>query len=138
MGNFEKFLSSLTDHELAVFARYRQNDFLKDSKEKIAYEIEKRNLSVETLENYFKMNLTSTTDSARNVCPRCGSDRLFVESDFTEMPFNEFSSVEIAVETNRCMLCGFNPAKTEKNVFQKVKNIFTKTRHKRISGWNSF
>lgn len=138
MSKFENFISSLTDHELAIFVGYRYQGFLASSKEKILAEIKKRKLSSDQLEAYFTTKLESESAKNLNSCPRCGSNQLFVETDYQEKPVSDLSSVEIAIDTFRCRLCGFNPDKdTPKNFFDRLKRKIKNNKHKRIINWNS-
>lgn len=45
MSELDNFISSLSDHEFAIFFGYRYDKFLENSKKKIDKEIRKRNLS---------------------------------------------------------------------------------------------
>ena len=138
MNEFEKFISRLSDHELAIFVKYRYDGFLAGSKEKIDKELKHRKLSADKLENYLKgkLNLNGGEDARK--CLRCGSGKLFSETSYQEIPFNEFSSLEVASETHRCRLCGFNADKEEpKNFMDRIKRVLGSFRGKRISKWNS-
>lgn len=137
MGNLDNFLSSLSDHELAIFKGFRYHSFLQNSKEKITIEIKRRNLSSETLENFFGEKLNIDTKDKSVCCSLCGSDKLFIESNFEEKPISEFSSVEVAIDSVRCRLCGFNPSKTTPKSFtERLKKLFQKNRSRRIVKWN--
>jgi transposase-like protein len=138
MTEFEKFYGNLTDHELAIFVGYQYDGFLEKSKEKIAEEIRVRNLSSEELETFYNKKLNIGLEEGLKKCPRCGSEKLIIETDYNEKPITEFSSVEVAIDTYRCRLCGFNPDKeTYKNIFDRIKRIFRNNRSKRIINWNS-
>ncbi|MBN1985498.1 MAG: hypothetical protein JW761_04290 [Prolixibacteraceae bacterium] len=137
MSEFDAFLSRLSDHELAIFYGYRYNGFLENSQKKIDREIGRRNLGPEKLKALKDRRLSSLTAEEIKTCPRCGSGQLFVESDFQEIPVTEFSSAEIAVDSMRCRLCGYNAGKaTPGNFFEKIKQIFGRRRNRRINKWN--
>lgn len=138
MSKFENFITNLSDHELAVFVRYSYHGFLKKSKERIEKEIRKRNLSPKEIENYSRKKLTTDSAKELNQCPRCGSVKRITESNFWEIPFSEFSSVEMASDSNRCQLCGFNLEKSSpKDFFEIIKRKWERITNARFSKWNS-
>lgn len=138
MSEFEKFINRLSDHEFAIFVKYRYDGFLAGSKEKIDQELKNRKLTADKLESYSKEELNSDGGEGPQKCLRCGSAKLFRETSYQEIPFNEFSSLEVASETQRCRLCGFNPGKEEpKNFTERLKRMFGSLKGKRISKWNS-
>lgn len=126
MNKFDIFISSLTDHELAILVRYRYRGLLENSKQKINEEVKNRNLSVSELNRYSRAKLIAESAKGSKQCVRCGSEKWFEEHEYSEKPFNEFLSVEVVADTHRCMLCGYNPFKeTPKNFFQKLKRVFS-------------
>lgn len=131
------FLNNLTDHELAIFYGNRYLGFLDSSKEKIDNEIKKRNLSREKLKSLQDKKIINDPKEEKISCEKCGSNKLFVETDYKEIPISEFSSAEIAMDSYRCRLCGFNANKTKpKNLFDKISKAFKKNRQSRINKWN--
>ena len=137
MKELDNFLDSLSDHELAIFFGYRYEGFLKKSKLKIENEIKKRNLSSEKLNSLLNIKLNKELPKESNCCPRCGSEKLFIETDYKEIPVSEFSSAEIATDYYRCRLCGYCPDKSNpKNFTEKIRKAFKKTRMLRINKWN--
>jgi len=138
MSKFENFITNLSDHELAIFAHYSYHGFLKKSKDRIDKEIKKRKLSPKKLEKYSHEKLTNDTSEELNQCPRCGSTKRIIETDFWEIPFSEFSSVEMASDSNRCQLCSFNLEKNlSKDLFGKIKRKWERIANTRFSNWNS-
>lgn len=137
MKVLDNFLSNLSDHELAIFFGFRYNTFLYKSKEKIDNEIKKRNLSPENLKSLKDKKLINESIEEIKKCPRCGSNKLFIETDFKEVPISEFSSAEIAMDSFRCRLCGFNANKsTPKNLLDRIKRMFKTNKRNRINKWN--
>ena len=137
MKEFNNFLSKLSDHELAIFFGYRYNSFMANSKEKIDNEIKKRNLSSEKLKSLLDTKLIIETRSENKSCARCGSHKLYIETDYKEIPISEFSSAEIAMDSYRCRLCGYNADKaTPKNILDRIKRVFKKSRKNRVNKWN--
>ncbi len=127
MSELDNFISSLSDHELAIFFGYRYDRFLDKSKEKIDKEIKKRNLSSEKLKSLLDTKLNNESIKDIRNCPRCGSNKLFIETDYKEIPISEFSSAEVAMDSYRCRLCGYNANKqTPKNFLERIKRIFKK------------
>jgi len=137
MSELDKFISSLSDHELAFFFGYRYNRFLENSRKKIDNEIRRRNLSPEKLKSLKEEKLVIKSVKESKSCPRCGSDKLFIETDYKELPVSEFSSAEVAIDSYRCKLCGYNAGKKPpKNFLERVGRIFKKNRTRRINKWN--
>lgn len=137
MNELDDFINSLTDHELAIFFGYRYKRFLDKSKMKIDKEIKMRNLSSEKLESLLNIKLNEDVQKDNRSCPRCGSDKLFIETDYKEIPVSEFTSAELALDSFRCRLCGYNPDKSNpKNFIERIKRIYKKTRTSRINKWN--
>lgn len=137
MSELDNFISSLSDHELAIFFGYRYDRFLENSKKKIDKEIGKRNLSSESLKSLIESKLFNEPTKENRSCSRCGSDRIFIETDYKEIPVTEFSSAEIAMDSYRCRLCGYNEdKKLPKNLFERINRIFKNIRTQRINKWN--
>jgi hypothetical protein len=109
MNEFDNFIRSLTDHELAILVRYRYPGLLENSKQKINEEVKNRNLSISELNKYSKEKLKAESAKGSKQCVRCGSEKWFEEHEYSEKPFNEFSSVEVVTDSYRCLLCGYNP-----------------------------
>jgi hypothetical protein len=138
MNEFNKFIGSLTDHELAILVKYRYQGLLENSKQKINEEVKNRNLSISELNRYSSEKLNTKSAKGSKQCLRCGSEKWFEEHEYSEKPFNEFSSVEVVTDSYRCLLCGYNPFKeTPKNFFQKLKKAVRLTKNKRFYKWNS-
>jgi len=93
MNEFNKFIRSLTDHELAILVRYRYQGLLENSKQKINEEVKNRKLSVSELNRYSREKLNAEAAKGSKQCVRCGSEKWFEEHEYSEKPFNEFSSV---------------------------------------------
>lgn len=137
MSELDNFISNLSDHELAIFFGYRYDTFLDKSKVKIDNEIGKRKLSPEKLKSLLNTKLNKASLNEIRTCTRCGSNKLFIETDYKEIPISEFSSAELAHDSYRCRLCGYNLAKsTPNNFLERIKRMFTKTRSQRINKWN--
>jgi len=137
MNELENFLNKLTDHELAIFYMNRYAGFLENSKKKIDSEIVKRNLIQENLNLLGTQKLIIESVEKFQICQKCGSNRLFIETDYKEIPISEFSSAEIAMDSYRCRLCGFNPGKAvPKNGIDRFKKIFNKNKQSRVNKWN--
>lgn len=137
MKELDKFLSTLTDHELAIFSAYRYNTFLEHSRQKITLEIKRRQLSREQLDEYFKLKLPTNESTQQRSCPRCGSNNFITETDYHEKPVSEFSSAEIATDTRRCRICGLNTDKIPpKNLFDRIIRVFSNNKSHRVERWN--
>lgn len=139
MSELDNFINNLSDHELAVFYRYSYDGFLENSKRKIDEEIKKRNISIEKLNSIKDRSLINNSSGQSKICTRSGSDKLFVETNYKEIPVSDLSSAEIAIDSYRCRLCGYNPDKTKsKNLLDILKRTFRKGRNLRINKWNEW
>lgn len=136
MENLDTFLASLSDQELAKFAGYRFDDFLSNSREKIIIETKKRNLDKDKLVELFNMSFESETQ--KETCPRCGSSRLFIETDYeVRSTQDNFSTVEVAIDTNRCQICNYNALKRKpKHLFDRIRIALKRKRNERITKWS--
>lgn len=138
MSKFEHFVKNLSDHELAIFFRYSYYGFLKKSQRVIDNEIKQRNLSARKLEllSHEKLNADLAEEIER--CSRCGSLNQVTETDFWEIPFNEFSTIEMSHDSHRCQLCGINQEKSQtQNFLEKIKSQWIKTTTSNFFRWNS-
>ena len=104
--NLETFLRELTNSELAAFVGYRYREFLPNSQEKIKSEVQRRRLNQETLAELFQSGIQN---SVGDNCPNCNSVRKITETD-RELRGGT-ASYEVIIETERCQICGHNPAK---------------------------
>lgn len=131
MNDLDRFLQSLNDSELATLIAYRIHDFSMNSKQKIIREVKQRKLSLNDLNVLYNKGLQIDSDSD-TICPQCGSDRFFAETDY-ELAQHAYGSFEVAVESNRCRLCGFNPAKSpQKGLIAKIKQTLGFYKHTRL------
>ena len=82
--------------------------------------------------NYTKKGLPIDDDNSEFYCPRCNSSRYIVETDY-ELMHDNMGGYEVAIETDRCRLCGFNPGKNKpKGIKERLKRIFGLYRRKRL------
>jgi hypothetical protein len=111
---------------------------LENSKQKINEEVKNRNLSIKELNRYSSEKLNTESVKGSKRCLRCGSEKWFEEPEYSEKPFNEFSSVEVVTDTYCCLLCGYNPFKElPKNFLQKLKRVIRLNKNRRFYKWNS-
>jgi 4-hydroxy-3-methylbut-2-en-1-yl diphosphate synthase IspG/GcpE len=123
MNDLTALLKYLNDNELAVFITYRFDDFLAKSKQKNVSEVKRRGLSLEDLKLLSNIGLQVNSDSIIS-CPQCNSDRFFVETDYELIQKTRGKSYEIAIDSNRCQICGYNPAKSpQKGLINKLKQV---------------
>lgn len=139
MSNLEVFLSKLTNHELSIFIGYRYNGFMEGSKEKIKKEAAQRNLSTEEIKRFLKTQIASKLETSNISCQKCGSQRLFIETDYEDVVRFQYLTAEMAIDTNRCRLCGYNPDKeTPRNLIETIKRLFISNKKARFIKWKSF
>ena len=79
MGKTKDFLDTLSDHELAYFAKYKLHTYMRDTQQDIKEYIQKRNLSQKSIDQYItKPTLLYYEKSL--CCHRCGSDKLLINN----------------------------------------------------------
>lgn len=118
----ESFIKSLSDHEFAVFLMYQSEGLLPYAQQIVKDEITKRQLTKTQIENYGNKPLSYNEEG--KFCSRCGSNKIFKETDIEYQNSNHFTR-EIEVSTNRCRLCNYNSSKTlEKDLFNRIKLFF--------------
>lgn len=110
MSRLEEFISTITDTELAIFIAYQFDGFINSSKQKLRDEVLNRGLISDKLSDLYKKGLSKPADKSIQFCPRCYSTKLFIETDH-ELRTVGHASYEVAVDTMRCRLCGYNPDK---------------------------
>lgn len=132
MSRLEDFISTLSDTELAIFIAYQYDGFIGSSKQMIKEAVLKRKLTPDKLAELYKKGLSKPIDNSLHFCPRCYSTKLYVETDH-ELRTVRYYSYEVAVDSLRCRLCGYNPDKRKpKNLFDAIKLKFKSNKIVRI------
>jgi hypothetical protein len=132
MNELDSFLKILNDVELAKFIVYRLKDFVGSSKTTIISEAKSRNLNYDDLKRLYKQEI-EYNESLTKRCVQCGASRFFTETDYEQI-HKRYYSVEVAHESNRCRICGYNPQKNGKGIVNWIKKklgFYHKTRLKR-------
>jgi hypothetical protein len=133
MNELESFLKTLSDVELAKFIVYRYKDFVGSSIDTIIAEAKTRNLNHIDIRRLYYQDVEHD-EKVKNRCEQCGAARFFTETDYEMRQTNRYLSYEVAIESERCRICGFNPDKNSKgllNTIRKKLGLFHKTRLKR-------
>ncbi len=133
MNELVSFLKTLSDVELAKFIVYRYKDFLGTSKETIISEAKTRNLNHIDLKRLYNQDIEYDNKNVKNRCEQCGSAKFYTETDY-ELRHKKYYSIEVALESNRCRICGYNPDKNGKgllNWIKKTLGLYHYTRLKR-------
>ena len=76
MNKIEKYLSEFDDYELAFFAKYQLDTYLKNTQENINRILFKRGLTKSKIENLIDNNPKSKLNDNKERCPRCYSDKI--------------------------------------------------------------
>ncbi|REE78705.1 hypothetical protein BX611_3036 [Lutibacter oceani] len=76
MSKIEEYLSEFDDYELAYFAKYKLDTYLKNSQENINQILFKRGLTKSRIKNLIENNPKSKLDDNKERCPRCYSDKI--------------------------------------------------------------
>nr|WP_321408238.1 hypothetical protein [uncultured Carboxylicivirga sp.] len=119
MSELDSFLKSLDNIELAKFIVYRFKDFVGSSKNTIINEAKSRNLNELDIKRLSLQDI-KYNKSINNRCEQCGAAKFFAETDY-ELLHKRYYSIEVAKESNRCRICGFNPDKNGKGFIHWVK-----------------
>jgi len=132
MNKLDSFLKTLSDVELAKFIVFRFKDFVGTSKETIIAEAKTRNLDHIDIKRLCNQNI-EYKEEIKNRCEQCGSARFYTETDY-EMRQTNYLSYEVAIESEQCRICGFNPDKNSKGILKTLKQklgFYRKSRLKR-------
>lgn len=137
MSKLKELIKNLSSHELAIFTHYQFDGLVRSSREILKQEIEQRKITKEQVDQYISIQLDKNGPGP--FCERCGSDKLFSDID-TEYLNSQHFTTEIEVQTPRCRLCNFNPAKAaEKNIFKRIKRYLFGTyrteKHLKTRDW---
>ncbi len=131
MKSLDKFLIDLNDTELAIFIAYRFDDFLEGSRNKVISEVKRRKLSKDRLTELYQEGLPKSANNDYT-CLQCNSDRFHIETDY-ELQQSSYGGYETAIDTHRCRLCEYNPAKSKaKGLINKLKKSLGLYRHRRM------
>jgi len=96
------------------------------------HEINKRKLTKDYLANLYNTPLDLKVESGTALCQRCGSNRVFNETDIEYRSTSNYNTREVEVDTIRCRLCGYNPAKAKpKNLLGRIKRLFNSNKTKK-------
>lgn len=84
MGKTKEFLDTLSDHELAFFAKYKLHTYMRDTQQYIKDYIQKRNLNQKTLDQLVTKR-TLLYYKKGKCCSRCGTNKLLINNvEWTE------------------------------------------------------
>ncbi len=108
-NNLKVFLTTLSNIELAYFYQYRYDSFLPSSQHKILQELSTRSIKVNRINDIIVSNDFNTQPNPKdeNFCPRCRSDRYYVEKGKFTRRFKGFS-YENEIDKYFCQVCGYN------------------------------
>jgi hypothetical protein len=109
MSKLIHFLKTLDDFELAQFYRYRYNQFMPRSKEKILAELNDRAMKINELEHYTKKENISNEKSR---CPRCHSTKFYTAIERETLEFVR-STIEVNEYYKTCLVCLYSAEKPE-------------------------
>ncbi|MEO8254830.1 MAG: hypothetical protein ABI554_10645 [Flavobacterium sp.] len=79
MGKTKDFLDTLSDHELAFFAKYKQHTYMRDTQEDIKNYILERNLTQKAIDQFIAQPTQLYYENAE-CCSRCGTDKLLINN----------------------------------------------------------
>ncbi|SNR60757.1 hypothetical protein SAMN06265371_106216 [Lutibacter agarilyticus] len=145
MSKIDKYLSDFDDYELAFFAKYKLDTYLKNSQEKIKKILFKRGLTEYRIEKLIEENPKSKLIDEKERCPRCYSDKIRRDKvKYTnESSGGSFGILIKAYNSNNekvtykneviCNVCGFwlkdpNNEKPKMNITRLMSTFLTKIR----------
>lgn len=120
MSRLLNFLKTLTDFELAQFYKFRYNQFLPGSKDKILSELKERGMDINSLNSY-RQNKRMKTESAQ--CPKCHSNKFYTASEVETIEFMR-STIEVDEYYKTCLVCLFSEEKPENYERHKLVSFF--------------
>lgn len=107
MSKLLNFLKTLTDFELAQFYKYRYNQFLPNSKDKIVSELKERDMNIMDLDSYKQKKHIS---NQKTLCPKCHSSKFYTASERETIEFVR-STIEVDEYYKTCLVCLFSEEK---------------------------
>ncbi|WP_439185921.1 hypothetical protein [Carboxylicivirga taeanensis] len=119
MNELNLFLKTLSNVELAKFIVYRYKDFVGTSRETIISEAKSRNLNHVDLRRLYNEDI-QLDKSIKSRCEQCGAAKFYTETDY-ELRHKRYYSIEVALESDRCRICGYNPDKNGKGFMNWIK-----------------
>jgi hypothetical protein len=99
--NLSSFLKLLTDLQLAYFYKYRYEEFMDGSKNKIVQEFQSRNIAIENITNMISRKPNFESGS----CARCGS-KYFETSNVQSNKYAKGISAQVDSIQSICQVCG--------------------------------
>lgn len=96
MSRISEFLETLSDRELAYFAKYKLHTYMKETQLEIKKYLDEKNFDEEKI-NRFLSNDNNFAKGDLNSCPRCGSNKIRKDDvEWTATAFNRGYSDEFA------------------------------------------
>jgi len=124
MSKLQDFIDSLEDFELGAFYKYRFESFMKGSQDKILKELEKRNISIDSIDSLIDKNSKLDSEVENKYCPRCYSKHFYLASEKDYITI-KYETVEINNNFKTCLVCLYSQDKANyKKEKRKAWNIF--------------
>ena len=131
MQKLEDFITSLSNHELALFYYYQYDNLLDYAKDIMNVEIANRNLNKDEFLNLSKERLNY--DNTNYTCVKCGYDKFITDTDTEHKMNSEYSSYDELTLSKRCRLCNYNPSKdNKKSRLKKLKEFIFGDKNKKL------
>lgn len=106
MSKLVTFLEQLDDHELACFYKYRFEQFITGSKEKIMTEMQKREMNTTNYERFIQPESLRLAHS-KHCCPQCMSEKFYNSTELETITYS-YVTESIEVEYRTCLVCLFS------------------------------
>lgn len=106
MSKIVAFLEGLDDHELACFYKYRFEQFISGSKEKIMIEMRKRGMNATNYERFIQPESLRLAHS-KHYCPQCMSEKFYNSTELETITYS-YVTESIEVEYRTCLICLFS------------------------------
>ena len=128
-ADLTSFLQQLSNTELAYFYKYRFNDFLEGSKQKILNEFRGRSINPAESDRIIEQQtVKDTVQEGKFIFPRCKSDKYYVNKEKKLWMNDDELMIEYDDFSDVCLVCGYvNEGRSnfKQAIARFFKNIFS-------------
>lgn len=111
------FIEALEDWQLATFYKFRFDEFMPDSKEKISIELNKRNIRIKDIDYIISKYQIEPNPNSPNFCPRCKSNFFFIDKAKITFKGAQWDN-DILI----CQICGYKRDEGHKSSWDWIWN----------------
>ena len=141
MNKVEKILETYEDFELAFLLKFKVNNYLPESKQKIEKEVANRKLTDQDLQNLIdkQLNIPFNPDCKKGCCPRCKSNKILkIDKNVRDIHHRGLLTAlylegKLDSYTHfKCSICGYDINPGDDNAFSLWESIQAIFKNKRI------